>query len=37
MKVAKQGYSFSSVTAPGVFIAYELPNDARAASIHDWR
>jgi hypothetical protein len=25
MKVAKQGYSFYSVTAPGVFIEYELP------------
>ena len=25
MKVAKQGYSFFSVTAPGVFIEYELP------------
>jgi hypothetical protein len=26
MKVAKQGYSFFSVTAPGVFIEYELPS-----------
>jgi hypothetical protein len=25
MKVAKQGYSFFSVTAPGVFIEHELP------------
>jgi hypothetical protein len=25
MKVAKQGYSFFSVTAPSVFIEYELP------------
>ena len=25
MKVAKHGYSFFSVTAPGVFIEYELP------------
>jgi hypothetical protein len=25
MKVAKQGYAFFSVTAPGVFIEYELP------------
>ena len=25
MKVAKHGYSFFSVTAPSVFIEYELP------------
>jgi hypothetical protein len=25
MKMAKQGYAFFSVTAPGVFIEYELP------------
>jgi hypothetical protein len=25
MKAAKQGYSFFSVRAPGVFIEYELP------------
>jgi hypothetical protein len=25
MKAAKQGYSFFSVSAPGVFIEYELP------------